>query len=102
MEKTLKDGKMLANLSGIENGIAIKILLYQKEKYAYTPFSDFSLSDLSLPKKDRREVRAEIKHEESLKSIPVVVLITSKHKQDILNVYYLQTDFCINETLNLK
>ena len=96
MQRFLNKSEMLANLSVEE------VPFCQKAKYSCLLCPEFSLFDLSLPKKVRRELLAQSKPEKSPKSIPVVVLITSKHTQDILNTYYLQAHCCINETLNLK
>jgi CheY-like chemotaxis protein len=65
------------------------------------PRPDLILLDLNLPKKDGREVLAEIKTDERLRRIPVVVLTTSSAEQDILKTYDLHANCYITKPVNL-
>ena len=86
-KEVLKDGKIRNNLSVATDGEEALLFLKKTGKYkdVFTP--DIILLDLNLPKKDGREVLSQIKADESLKMIPVIVLTTSDAEQDIKNVY---------------
>lgn len=96
-----KDGKVLNNLSVVENGAEAMAFLSKEGKYVNAPLPDLILLDLNLPKKDGREVLAEIKADEKLKRIPVVVLTTSHAEEDILKVYNLHANCYITKPINL-
>jgi two-component system response regulator len=84
----LEESKLSVNLSVVEDGVAaIDFLLHRQQKYANSPHPDLILLDLNLPKKSGHEVLAEIKTDEALKRIPVVVLTTSQAEEDILKAY---------------
>jgi CheY-like chemotaxis protein len=71
----------------VGDGAAALDFLHQKKKYINAPHPDLILLDLNLPKKNGHEVLAEIKTDETLKRIPVVVLTTSQAQEDILRAY---------------
>ena len=75
--------------------------LAREGKYADAPRPDLILLDLNLPKKDGREVLAEIKESAELKSIPVVVLTTSASEEDILKSYRLHANCYITKPVDL-
>jgi CheY-like chemotaxis protein len=84
----LEESKLSINLSVVEDGAAaIEFLRHRKSEYANSPHPDLILLDLNLPKKSGHEVLAEIKIDEVLKRIPVVVLTTSQAEEDILKAY---------------
>ena len=83
----IKESKMRNNLHVVGDGVEAMSFLRKKGKYANMPYPDLVLLDLNLPKKDGREVLAEIKSDENLKRIPVVVLTISKAEEDILRSY---------------
>lgn len=85
----LEDGKMSINLNVVEDGVEAMAFLQKKDKYASAPHPDLILLDLNLPRKDGREVLAEMKADATLKRIPVVVLTTSQAEEDILKAYNL-------------
>lgn len=85
----LEDSKISVNLNVVEDGVEAMAFLRKQEKYAHVPHPDIVLLDLNLPRKDGREVLAEIKSDEHLKRIPVVVLTTSQAEEDILKAYNL-------------
>jgi len=76
--------------------------LRQEGKYLDAPRPDVILLDLNLPKKDGYEVLAEIKHDSSLKRIPVVILTTSAAERDILQTYYLHANCYITKPVDLE
>ncbi len=86
-QEVLKDGKMCNNLSIAMDGEEAILFLKKTGKYKDAPTPDIVLLDLNLPKKDGRQVLAEIKSDPVLKIIPVIVLTTSSAEQDILNTY---------------
>ena len=86
-QETMKEFKVLNNLSVVGDGVEAMAFLHREGKYATASRPDLILLDLNLPRKDGREVLAEIKHDEQLKRIPVVILTTSGAEQDILKTY---------------
>ncbi|MFH7029185.1 MAG: response regulator [Heteroscytonema crispum UTEX LB 1556] len=85
----LEESKISVHLSVVEDGVEAMAFLRKEEQYATTPHPDIILLDLNLPKKDGREVLAEIKADNTLKRIPVVVLTTSHAEEDVLKAYNL-------------
>jgi two-component system, chemotaxis family, response regulator Rcp1 len=85
--EALKDGKIGNTLHVVGDGIEAIDFLRKQGKYTEARRPDLILLDLNLPRKDGREVLAEIKADEHLRSIPVVVLTTSQAEEDILKVY---------------
>ena len=86
-QEAMKDGKMRNNLSVARDGVEAMAFLRQEGQYADAPRPDVVLLDLNLPKKDGREVLAEIKADPELRRIPVVVLTSSKADEDIASSY---------------
>ncbi|MBE8985865.1 MULTISPECIES: response regulator [unclassified Nostoc] len=85
----LEDSKISINLNVVEDGVEAMAFLRKQEKYVKAVHPDIVLLDLNLPRKDGREVLAEIKGDEKLKRIPVVILTTSQAEEDILKAYNL-------------
>jgi CheY-like chemotaxis protein len=96
----LSDGKMCVNLSLTEDGVDALAFLRKQGQYADAPRPDLILLDLNLPRKDGREVLAEIKADPSLKRIPVVVLTTSQSDTDILQAYELAANCFITKPVD--
>ena len=88
-KEAFKDGKIKNSISVVMDGEDALFFLRKEGKYssAEIPGIDIILLDLNLPKKDGREVLAEIKSDKKLKHIPVIILTTSSAEQDILNTY---------------
>ena len=101
IEEVLKEGKMRINMYVARDGVEAMASLRKKEKYADLPRPDLILLDLNLPKKDGREVLEEIKMDQKLKLIPVVVLTTSKAEQDVLKSYDLHANCYITKPVDL-
>jgi two-component system, chemotaxis family, response regulator Rcp1 len=99
--EALKGSKVSNNLSIVRDGAAAMDFLHQEDMYADAKRPDVILLDLNLPKKDGREVLAEIKADENLKTIPVVIMTTSEAEQDILNTYKLYANCYITKPVNL-
>jgi two-component system, chemotaxis family, response regulator Rcp1 len=99
--ETLLDSKLLNHMSVVNNGVEAMAYLRREGKYADATRPDLILLDLNLPKKDGREVLAEIKVDERLRRIPVVVLTTSSAEKDILQTYDLHANCYITKPVNL-
>jgi chemotaxis family two-component system response regulator Rcp1 len=99
--EALKESKLKNNLYVAEDGVEAMNFLYKKGKYSKMPRPDLIILDLNLPKKDGREVLAEIKNDENLKRIPVVILTISKAEEDILKTYNLHANCYVTKPLDL-
>jgi len=100
-QEVLMDGKVRNNMSVVKDGVDAISFLHQTGEYASAPRPDLILLDLNLPKKDGREVLAEIKDDPDLKHIPVVVLTTSSAEQDIFKSYDLHANCYITKPVDL-
>jgi two-component system response regulator len=85
--EALEHAKVILNLHVVEDGVQTMEFLRKTGKFASAPRPDLILLDLNLPKKDGREVLAEIKSDPQLKKIPVLILTTSKANADIAHAY---------------
>ena len=101
-KEVLKDSKVKNNLHFVMDGVEAVSFLRKEGKYKDVPKPDLVLLDLNLPKKDGREVLKEIKNDEVLKRIPVVILTTSKAEQDILKSYNLHANCYITKPVDLE
>ena len=100
-QEVLKDSKVRNNLIVANNGAEAMACLRKHGKYSKTPRPDLILLDLNLPVKDGREVLADIKSDDNLKRIPVVILTTSKAEEDILKTYNLHANCYITKPVDL-
>ena len=100
-QEALKDAKVLNEMSVVEDGVEAMAFLRGEGQYTGRPRPDLILLDLNLPKKDGREVLAEVKAAEQLRRIPVVVLTTSSAEQDILKSYDLHANCYITKPVDL-
>ncbi len=91
-EEALKDGKVANNLHVVSDGVEAIRFLRREEGYEDAVRPDLVLLDLNLPRKDGREVLEEVKQDEDLKRIPVVVLTTSRSEEDVLRSYGLHAN----------
>jgi two-component system, chemotaxis family, response regulator Rcp1 len=101
-QETLKEEKLNNNLSVVNDGVEALAFLRREGKYANAVRPDLILLDLNLPRKDGREVLAEIKEDPDLKTIPVVVLTISEAEKDILESYNLHANCYIVKPLDLN
>jgi len=99
--EALEGGKLRNSLHVVGDGEAAMDFLRQQGKYVHAPQPDLVLLDLNLPKKDGRAVLAEIKEDENLKHIPVVILTTSQSEEDILRSYNLHANCFIAKPIDL-
>jgi two-component system, chemotaxis family, response regulator Rcp1 len=100
-KEALKEGKVYNNLYWAKDGIEALDFLKRRGKHADVPRPDIILLDLNLPKKDGRQVLAEIKADEELRSIPVVILTTSKAEEDVLRSYDLHANCYVTKPVDL-
>jgi CheY-like chemotaxis protein len=99
--EALKDAKVKNNLHWVKDGVEAMAFLRREGKYADAPDPDVILLDLNLPRKDGREVLAEIKQDEDLKRIPVVILTVSNAEEDIIKTYNLHANCYIRKPVDL-
>ncbi|WNG23629.1 response regulator [Cystobacter fuscus] len=99
--EALKEGKVSNRLSVARDGVEALAFLRREGPHASAPRPDLILLDLNLPRRDGREVLAEIKADARLRRIPVVVLTTSKAEEDILRTYDLHANCYINKPVDL-
>jgi CheY-like chemotaxis protein len=101
-QEALKDSKILNNVHVAEDGVEAMAFLHRQGKFAESPRPDMVLLDLNLPKKDGRQVLSEIKSDEVLRRIPVVILTTSKAEEDIAKSYDLHANCYITKPIDLE
>ncbi|KYC39867.1 response regulator [Scytonema hofmannii PCC 7110] len=102
IQEALKNSKVPHQVITARDGMDAMAYLRQEGEYADAPRPDLILLDLNLPRKDGREVLAEIKADPHLKRIPVVVLTTSHNEDDILHTYDLHVNCYITKSRNLS
>jgi CheY-like chemotaxis protein len=101
-KEAFADNKVKNNLSVVTDGVEALAFLRREGKYSDAPYPDLILLDLNLPKKDGREVLAEIKADERLSLIPVVVLTTSGANEDILASYRLHANAYVTKPVDFE
>ena len=100
--EALAAAKVCNRLSIVEDGVQAMQFLRREGQYAQAARPDLILLDLNLPRKDGREVLAEVRADEKLTSIPVVVLTTSQAEQDVLRAYALHANCYIAKPVDFK
>ena len=101
-EEALQEAKMRNNLYVVKDGVEAMAFLRNEGKYADVPRPDLVLLDLNMPRKDGREVLAEVKADDHLKNIPVVVLTTSQAQEDVLKAYGLHANCYISKPVDFE
>ena len=100
--EALRDGTVQNNLSVVDDGVEALAFLRREGAYQESPRPDLILLDLNLPRKDGRQVLAEIKADPDLKMIPVVILTTSTAEEDVLNSYDLHANAYVKKPVDLS
>ena len=100
--QALKEGQVECRVSLVRDGEEAMDFLLHKGVYARTPRPDLILLDLQLPKKDGREVLAEVRADAQLRVVPVVVLTASQVHEEILKSEKLEVDSYMVKPVDLK
>lgn len=100
--EALRDGKLHNTMTVAGDGVEAMDMLRQRGQYASAPRPDLVLLDLNLPKKDGRQVLREIKEDDDLKRIPVVILTTSQAEEDVVRSYQLQANAYVSKPVELE
>lgn len=99
--EALKEAKVINHLTVVKDGMEALAFLRRQGSYSAAPRPHLIVLDLNLPRKDGREVLADIKADDRLKRIPVVVLTTSQDEQDVLKSYNLHANCYITKPVDL-
>ena len=99
--EALHDAKVSNHLTWIADGVEALAYLRREGQFEKALRPDLILLDLNLPRKDGREVLSEIKTDDKLKRIPVVILTTSQAEEDILRAYHLNANCYISKPVDL-
>lgn len=102
IREVLNDNKLYSTLYMVKDGVEALEFLHNKGKYKTAPKPDLIILDLNLPRKDGREVLAEIKSDENLKHIPIVIMTISQAEEDILKSYNLHANCFITKPIDLN
>ena len=100
--EALNGAKIRNHIEVVQDGAQAISFLRHEGKYANSILPDLILLDLNLPKKDGREVLAEIKADEHLRRIPVVILTSSQAEQDIVKAYDLHANAYVSKPVDLE
>jgi chemotaxis family two-component system response regulator Rcp1 len=98
----LEQSKVRNTINWVKDGDEAMGFLHNLGEYADKPLPDLILLDLNLPGKDGREVLAEVKADQRLRHIPVVVLTSSKAEADIAGSYNLNANAFVTKPVNLE
>ncbi len=101
-KEALKEAKVLNRLTVVQDGVEALAFLRREGPYVNAARPHLILLDLNLPKKDGRAVLAEIKADDDLKRIPVVILTTSQAEQDVIKSYNLHANCYITKPVDLE
>lgn len=100
IREAFEDNKVRNTLSCVTDGVEAMRFLRREGEYADAPRPDLVLLDLNLPRKDGREVLGEIKGDDALATIPVVVLTTSQAEEDVLRSYKLHANAYVTKPVD--
>jgi CheY-like chemotaxis protein len=100
--EAFKEGRVLNRLTVVQDGVQALAYLRRQGPYAAVRLPDLILLDLNLPRMSGREVLTQIKSDERLKSIPVVVLTTSEDERDIARAYSQHANCYITKPVDLE
>jgi len=102
ISEVLNDNKIFSTVNTVNDGVDAMDYLNGRGKYKTASKPDLIILDLNLPKKDGREVLAEIKSDERLKYIPVVVMTISQSEEDIFKSYNLHANCYVTKPIDLN
>jgi chemotaxis family two-component system response regulator Rcp1 len=99
-QEALKGGKIWNEISVVSDGVAALDYLRRAHPYEDAARPDLVLLDLNLPRKDGREVLAAMKADDSLRTIPVVILTTSQAEEDVIKAYALNANCYVTKPVD--
>ena len=102
LEQAKKRNNLHNNLHVVKDGVGAMAFLRGEREYSGAPRPDLVLLDLNMPRKDGREVLAEVKADDNLKTIPAVVLTTSQAQEDVLKAYGLHANCYISKPVDFE
>jgi two-component system, chemotaxis family, response regulator Rcp1 len=102
VKEALEEGQVPAHVAVVQDGVQALAYLRREGEHASAVMPDLMFLDLKMPKKGGFEVLAEIKADDVLRRIPVIVLTTSDAPEDILKAYDLQASCFINKPADLN
>src|SRR4051812_14191610 len=97
----LRDGRVRNRVTVVDDGVEAMAFLRREGKYHQAPRPDLILLDLNLPRKNGREVLAEVKQDPHLKRIPVVIMTSSDDEKDIVAAYDLHVNCYVTKPVDL-
>lgn len=100
-QEVFREANILIKLHVANDGTEAMTFLRREGEHADAPRPDFILLDLNLPKMDGRQVLAQIKEDENLKTIPTVILTTSEAEEDIVRSYELKANSYLTKPVQL-
>jgi len=100
-EEAFKECKRFVTIYNVADGLEVVPFLKKEGVYSGSPRPDMIFLDLNLPKKKGHEVLEELKSDEDFRTIPVVILTTSKAEEDIIKAYSLQANCFLQKPVNL-
>ncbi len=100
-QEAFSEGRYLPRLSVVEDGVEAMTFLRRQDGYSDAPRPDLILLDLNLPRKDGRELLAEVKEDPDLRYIPIIVLTTSNAEQDVRRAYKLHANCYLTKPLDM-
>ena len=101
IQESLRDVSVVVDLRVVEDGEQAMAFLRRQGKYADAPHPDLILLDLNLPRKTGREVLAEVKADQDLRRIPVVILSSSEAEEDIYMAYDMGANCYVTKPIGL-
>ncbi len=101
-QEAFEEHKVRNNLAVVNDGSEAIAYMRREGQYADAPRPDLVLLDLNLPRRDGREVLAEIKNDPDLRQIPVVVLTTSQADEDIVRSYQLHANAYVTKPVDFE
>jgi CheY-like chemotaxis protein len=100
--EALKDSKLWLEMHVVDDGVAALDFVHRRPPHEAAPRPDLILLDLNLPKKDGREVLAQLKSDPDLKTIPVVILTMSQAEEDVLRAYQLAANCYVTKPVDFE
>jgi CheY-like chemotaxis protein len=102
MQEALAEGKIRNRLHVVTDGVEALAYLRRQASFAHADRPDLILLDLNMPRQDGRQVLAEIKKDEDLRRIPVVILSSSQAEADVARAYDLHANCYITKPLDVE